>query len=47
MDDGTDGWMKKASGPGRPLLYVIVTKVKALSPHDTQNKYLPYNNAWK
>jgi hypothetical protein len=24
MDDGTDGWMEKASGPRRPLLYVII-----------------------
>jgi hypothetical protein len=23
MDDGTNGWMKKASRPRRPLLYVI------------------------
>jgi hypothetical protein len=23
MDDGTDGWMEKASQPRRPLLHVI------------------------
>jgi hypothetical protein len=26
MDDGTDGWMEKASRPRRPLLYVIPLK---------------------
>jgi hypothetical protein len=26
MDDGTDGWMEKASRPRRPLIYVIRTR---------------------
>jgi hypothetical protein len=27
MDDGTDGWMEKASRPRRPLLYVTMMKL--------------------
>jgi hypothetical protein len=30
MDDETDGWMKKASQPRRPLLYVMMSNYSIL-----------------
>jgi hypothetical protein len=30
MDDGTNGWMEKASRPRRPLLYVMLQSMMKL-----------------